>query len=117
MKTVTIDVVAPDEMRRQMAERVTQAAKGKAQSPRISFASRDVLWRVLAPRRWSLLEAMAGSGPLGVREAARLVGRDPSGVHGDIKALLAAGLLWKRDDGKIEFPYDAIHVDFTVKAA
>ncbi|MEL3892702.1 transcriptional regulator [Ferrovibrio sp. MS7] len=117
MRTLTIDIAAPDDMRRQMAERMAAATKGRKLPPRISFASRELLWQVLAPRRWSLLEALAGAGPLGVREAARKVGRDPSGVHGDIKALLAAGLLWKREDGKIEFPFDAIHVDFTVRAA
>lgn len=117
MKTVTIDVLSPDEMKKQMAQRLADAAKGRKHAPRISFASRELLWQVLAPRRWSLLEKLAGAGPLGIREAARLMGRDPSGVHGDIKALLAAGLLWKCADGKVEFPYDAIHVDFTVKAA
>ncbi len=117
MKTVTIDILSPEDMRHRMAQRLADAAKGRKQAPRISFASRELLWQVLAPRRWSLLEKLAGAGPLGIREAARLVGRDPSGVHGDIKALLAAGLLWKHADGKVEFPYDAIHVDFTVKAA
>ncbi|MGB3121607.1 MAG: hypothetical protein WBE58_22475 [Verrucomicrobiales bacterium] len=38
-------------------------------------------------------------------------------VHGDVRALLNAGLLDKAEEGKIVFPYDAIHVDFLVKAA
>jgi predicted transcriptional regulator len=52
-----------------------------------------------------------------IREAARRVGRDVKAVHGDVRALLNAGLLDKTEDGKIVFPYDAIHVDFVVKAA
>jgi predicted transcriptional regulator len=52
-----------------------------------------------------------------IREAARRVGRDVKAVHGDVHALLHAGLLDKTKDGKIVFPYDAIHVDFAVKAA
>ena len=52
-----------------------------------------------------------------IREAARRVGRDVKAVHGDVHALLDAGLLDKTEDGKIVFPYDAIHVDFVVKAA
>jgi predicted transcriptional regulator len=52
-----------------------------------------------------------------IREAARRVGRDVKAVHGDVHALLNAGLLDKTKDGKIVFPYDAIHVAFVVKAA
>ena len=35
----------------------------------------------------------------------------------DVTALLNAGILSKTDDGMIVFPYDAIHVDFMLKAA
>lgn len=52
-----------------------------------------------------------------IREAARRVQRDVKAVHRDVHALLNAGLLDKTEDGKIVFPYDAIHVDFMVKAA
>ena len=38
-------------------------------------------------------------------------------ADGDVHAFLNAGLLDKTEDGKIVFPYDAIHVDFIVKAA
>jgi hypothetical protein len=34
-----------------------------------------------------------------------------------VHALLAARVLRKREDGKIEFPFDAVHVDFVLKAA
>jgi len=38
-------------------------------------------------------------------------------VHTDVHALLNAGLLDKTDDGKIIFPFDAVHVDFMLQAA
>jgi predicted transcriptional regulator len=38
-------------------------------------------------------------------------------VHRDVHALLNAGVLERTDDGAIEFPYDAVHVDFMLKAA
>lgn len=60
---------------------------------------------------------MTGAGPVTIREAARRVQRDVKAVHRDVHALLDAGLLDKTEDGKIAFPYDAIHVDFLVKAA
>ena len=38
-------------------------------------------------------------------------------VHGDAHALLAAGVLRKNAEGKIEFPFDAVRVDFVFTAA
>ena len=50
-------------------------------------------------------------------EAARKLQRDVKAVHGDVKALLYAGLLEKNDVGQVLFPYDAVHVDFMLKEA
>jgi predicted transcriptional regulator len=49
-------------------------------------------------------------------EVARRVGRDVKGVHGDLHARLAAGLLDRTADGRVVFPYDAMKVEFTVEA-
>ncbi len=98
-------------------KRARRAFAGQAQEPRISFASFDLLWKVLAPNRMALVQAMAGAGPMSLREAARRVGRDVRGVHADVHVLLNAGVLDKLDDGRIEFPFDAVHVDFMLKAA
>ena len=38
-------------------------------------------------------------------------------VHSDVHALLNTGILQKTDKGLIDFPFDAEHVDFTLKAA
>jgi predicted transcriptional regulator len=87
------------------------------EGPRISFATPELLWQVLTAKRWELLKALSGQGPVSVRESARRVQRDVKAVHGDVHALLKAGVLTKTDDGKIEFPYDGIHVDFMLSAA
>ena len=114
MKTLTIDV-------RPLSDTLgdfTQSWKsGKASAPRISFASPELLFKVLSGKRWELLNTMTGAGGMSIREAARRVGRDVKAVHGDVTALLNAGILSKTDDGMIVFPYDAIHVDFLLKAA
>jgi len=60
---------------------------------------------------------MTGAGPLTIRETARRMHRDVKAVHGDIHALLAAGLLHKTEKGQVVFPFDAVHVDFMMKAA
>ena len=83
---------------------------------RISFASPELLWQVLTARRWEILKAMTGAGALSIREIARRVERDVKAVHADVHALLNAGIISKTAEGRIVFPYDAIHVDFVLKA-
>jgi predicted transcriptional regulator len=89
----------------------------EADGARISFACFESLWKTFSGKRWQLLKVLMGAGPVTIREAARRAQRDVKAVHGDVHALLNAGLLEKTTDGKILFPYDAIHVDFMVKAA
>ena len=114
MKTVTLGVSAIDAVKGALARAFAGEAVDGAE--RIDFTSVELLWRVLTPRRWDVLRAMAGQGPLAMREVARRVGRDVKGVHGDIHALLDAGLLDRTADGRVVFPYDAVHVDFTLPA-
>jgi predicted transcriptional regulator len=87
------------------------------QGARISFASEDLLWKTLTPKRWAFLKLMAGQGSMAIREIARRVARDIRAVHSDIHVLLRAGRLEKAAEGGVVFPYDAIHVDFLLKAA
>jgi len=97
----------------------TQAWKtGKSQkSARISFASPELLWRVLTEKRWELLKILCGAGPVSIRETARLIGRDVKAVHGDVTALLNAGILIRTDDRRIVFPFEAVKVEFLLHAA
>jgi predicted transcriptional regulator len=113
MKTITLEVASKDEVTR----RVLQAFKGRKRGARISFETPELLWKVLTAKRWELLKAMAGHGPLTIREVSRRVGRDVKAVHSDLHALLNAGLLDKTDKNMVVFPFDAIRVDFTLRAA
>jgi predicted transcriptional regulator len=114
MKTVTIDVRPLTDT---LGDFTQTWNSGKASAPHISFESPELLFKVLSGKRWELLNAMTGAGAMSIREAARRMERDIKAVHGDVTALLNAGLLSKTDDGMIVFPYDAIHVDFMLKAA
>lgn len=115
MKTVTLDVRSPADA---MADFANVWKSGKPQkSARISFASPELLWRVLTQKRWELLKSLCGAGPISIREAARRVERDVKAVHGDVTALLNAGVLDRTDDGRIVFPYDAVKVEFLLQAA
>jgi predicted transcriptional regulator len=97
MNTVVLEV-------RSLAETLADAARamktghGDAQA-RIAFASPELLWKVLSAK------------------AARRVGRDVKAVHGDVSALLDAGVLSRTEDGRIEFPFDAVKVEFLLQAA
>lgn len=115
MRTVTLDV-RPLAENLEGFKRAWNSGKPEA-GARISFASPELLWQVLTAKRWELLKVMTGAGPMTLREAARRAGRDVKGVHGDVHALLDAGVLRKAEDSRIEFPFDAVHVDFTLKAA
>ena len=91
---------------------------GKTQRhARISFATPELLWSVLTAKRWKLLKALCGVGPVSMREAARRVGRDVKAVHTDATALLLAGVLDRTPEGRIEFPYEAVKVEFVLQAA
>ena len=94
-----------------------KAFEGKQQGTFISFESPELLFKVLSGKRWDLLKVMTGTGPISIREAARLLGRDVKAVHGDVHKLLNVGILQKTDKGQIEFPFDAVHVDFMLQAA
>ncbi len=113
MKTVTLDIADPHAM----ARRALAAFKGRKQGARISFATPELLFRVLTAKRWEIIRAMTGAGAMSIREAARRVGRDVKAVHGDVQALLGAGILRKTEKGLIEFPFDAIRVDVMLTAA
>ena len=113
MKTVTLQIASLEEVKR----RAQDAFNGKKQGARISFATPEVLFRLMTAKRWELIRAMAGAGPLTIREAARRVGRDVKAVHGDVQALLNAGVVQKTERRLIVFPYDAIRVDVMLRAA
>ena len=110
---VTIGVASPDETK----ARMRRALRGKEQGAFIGFASLELLWKVLTPKRWEIVRIMTSAGPLAIREVARRVERDVKSVHGDVQALLKAGVVDRAEDGRIVFPYDDIHVDFVVRAA
>ena len=101
-----------------MAEFARSWKSGKQnKAARISFASPELLWKVLTAKRWELLKALCGAGPLSIREAARRVERDVKSVHRDVIALIRAGLLNRTEKGGVEFPYEAIKVEFFLQAA
>jgi predicted transcriptional regulator len=107
MNTVVLEV-------RSLSDTLAQAARAMAtgraeREARIGFQTPELLWQVLTAKRWELLKAMCGAGPMSIREAARRVGRD-------VTALVDAGILSRTPAG-VEFPFDAVKVEFLLQAA
>jgi len=113
MNSVTLGVAS----REKINNRLLRAFNGEIQGQFVSFESPELLFKVISGKRWDLLKIMTGAGAMTIREAARRLGRDVKAVHGDVQALLKAGVLQKTEKGQIVFPYDAVHVDFVLKAA
>jgi predicted transcriptional regulator len=115
MNTVVLDV-------RSLADTLADAARAMKRrqgerEARISFASPELLRQVLTAKRRELLKAMCGAGPVSIREVTRRVQRDVKAVHGDITALLNAGVICRTVDGRVEFLFDAVKVEFMPQAA
>lgn len=115
MNTVVLEVRSLKDTLADVA-RVMKSRRAEREA-RISFATPELLWQVLTAKRWELLKALCGAGPVSIREAARRVGRDVKAVHGDVSALLDAGVLTRDDMGRIVFPYEAVKVEFLLRAA
>ena len=114
MKTVILDVRAPEAL---MSDCVATWNCGEAQpAARISFATPELLWKVLTAKRWDLLKALCGAGSVSIREAARRANRDVKAVRRDIAALLNAGVLNRAGGVGVVSPYDAVKVEFPLQA-
>ncbi len=113
MKTITLELASLDDVKR----RAREAFRGAKQGTHISFALPELLFRLMTAKRWELIRALAGASPMTIRAAARRVNRNVKAVHGDVHALLNAGILHKTENGRIVFPFDAIHVDLMLRAA
>ena len=87
MKTVMLGVASREEISRRF---VRAMETGEPEGAFITFESPALLWKMLTPKRWDILKAMTGAGPVSIREAARRVERDVKAVNGDVQALLGA---------------------------
>ncbi len=63
MSTVTIGVASVDEVK----QRARTAFRGESLGEFITFPSVDVLTSVLTKKRWEIIQAMTGRGPMSVR--------------------------------------------------
>ncbi len=105
-------VAALDEVKRYAEEAFRDAKQGS----RITFATPELPVKLLTSKRWELLRAVTGTGPINIREAGRRVTREVKAVHADVQALLKAGVLQKTDTGRVVLPYKAVRLDVRLHA-
>jgi len=84
------------------------------QGETLNFESPGAFFGRLTERRWTLVTALLGQGPLAVREVARRVGRDVKRVHEDVQVLAELGLVERDDAGGVLCPYADVHIDMHV---
>lgn len=115
--TLRICVMSIEEMKAHSLESGRQLDAGI--EPRDSlraFATQELLWKKLTPKRLEILNAMVGAGPISIRELARRVARDVKAVHGDVHVLLQAKVIVRTDGGQIELPFDEVRLEVAMKS-
>lgn len=123
MTTLHITVGDREQLREDALQFVQTAEaddhEGPAETAVLQFGSYDDLVDSLTPLRLELIRAIAEHDPQSMREAARLVDRDVSDVHSDLKHLEVLGVLkleGGRPGGAIQpvVPFDRIemHIDY-----
>ncbi len=118
MKTLYVSVASQEQIDAEMLKAVADARAGKRVTARhrLRFLTYEQMHRVLSPVRMQIVKTLAGQSSLSIREVARRVDRDVKSVHGDVTALINAGVIDRSEEG-VSFPYDRIHLEVDIEAA
>lgn len=123
MTTLHVTVGDREQLREDTLQFVADAEEGIAgegdERSILQFGTYDDLVANLTPLRLELIQAIAAQNPTSMREAARLVDRDVSDVHSDLKQLEVLGILSLEEGGpggamQPVVPFDRIemHIDY-----
>ena len=93
-----------------------RATARRYQGEVLNFESAGSLFGKLTERRWALVHALQGQGPMSVRELARRVARDVRRVHDDVRVLAELGLFERTDSGGVICPFEAVRIDMRLTA-
>lgn len=83
----------------------------------LNFEDAGSFFGKLTERRWALMHALQGQGPMSVRELARRANRDVRRVHDDVEVLAELGLVERTDNGGVACPFEDVHIDMRMTAA
>ncbi|MBA2127415.1 transcriptional regulator [Hyphomicrobium methylovorum] len=117
MTNLLIKIQSTEEWKRGALAALKAAQKGKTKAEHsVGFPTYSDMHETLAPSRLEIIKALAGQGPLAIREVARRVGRDVQAVHRDVTRLINAGVI-ERDEKGVRFDYDGLKFEFKVELA
>jgi len=104
--TLVVTVTSPDQVAADVASSIETLETGADvdEQPRLSFGSYDDLLDTLTPPVLELIEAIRRDEPSSINEAARVVDRDVSNVHGELSELARLGLLYFEEEGRSKRP-------------
>ena len=123
MTTLHITVGSREQLREDtlqfVADSESERVDDRTERSVLQFGTYDDLVSNLTPLRLELIQAIAQEQPTSMRKAARLVDRDVSDVHSDLKQLEVLGVLSLQEGGpggavQPVVPFDRIemHVDY-----
>jgi predicted transcriptional regulator len=118
-RTIHLHISSVTEAGRRFVDAWEKAAiaTGPADEDHLNFIDLKAFLSTMTAKRWALLKLLKASGPMSIRSLSKDVARDYKSVHGDVRKLMELGLIVKRDDGRIEAPYDRIVSDIRLAAA
>lgn len=105
-----------DEISGEIIDAVHRAERGEAVEPEasINFATWDALTRTLTAKRLELLRYLHRHPVASVLALAKALNRDYRNVHGDVAALVDAGLITRNDTGELRADYDSIQTQIAM---
>jgi predicted transcriptional regulator len=92
------------------ARRLDAGGKMREGEFQLSFSTPAQLVSELSPKRMELLQVLKKAGPLSIRALAKMMGRNYSNVHADVRRLIEHGLIEKDADDCILVPWDDVVV-------
>ena len=99
------------------AWKAAEGRKAGEAGDHVSFIGLKAFLSTLTAKRWIVLTSLNKGGPMSIRALSKELDRDYKSVHGDVSKLMELGLIRKREDGRIEAPYDRIISDIRMAAA
>ena len=118
-RTLHIRIESTDAMFRRARASARKLDKGdtRSQGEHLSFADLPTFLAALTTKRLELVTLLKKIGPCSIRALSIGAARDYKSVYQDVKLLSDLGLIVKREDAKIEAPYDRIISDIRMAAA
>ena len=117
MKRIEIQVLDPKQEQTQLlnwAAKIDQGLNAQEASPKLTFASYKILHSLLTDKRMALLEFVANTPNLSIRQLAALLERDYKNVYDDVQRLMSLGLIEVKV-GNLHVPFDEIDIRKTLR--